>query len=126
MGWICCDVKDMEGKNLVSVRGLEVGSDEVIFSTECGERYRMLHHQDCCEFVVIEDLEGDTTDLEGGLVVIAEEVSSDDTELPSGHESCTWTFYKIETNIGGVWIRWLGSSNGYYSEGVDFEKYVKQ
>jgi len=37
-------------------------------------------------------------------------------------ESETWAFYRIVTNEETVVMRWIGSSNGYYSEVVDFTK----
>ncbi|MNF10300.1 hypothetical protein D3C80_2111960 [compost metagenome] len=48
---------------------------------------------------------------------MAEEISQDDEKAS---ERGTWTFYKLATLQGYVTIRWYGSSNGYYSESVDF------
>jgi hypothetical protein len=101
-------------------------NDQLRFTTEDGEVYLMFHSQDCCESVSIEDINGDLSDLVGFPVLMADERTG---ERPStvpmpeyGIDSETWTFYRISTIRGTVVIRWLGSSNGYYSEGVDFEK----
>ena len=114
----------LQGKTIVSIDGLEKGSDSVTFRTSDGSRYEMYHQQDCCEVVQIEDIifTGCIDDLIGVPVLVAEESSADaeTDEWSSG----TWTFYKIATAKGWVDIRWLGESNDYYSESVDFVKVI--
>lgn len=94
------------------------GEDEVRFESTCGRVFRLYHSQDCCESVDIEDVCGDVEDLIGSPILMAEEATSPDEDSESG----TWTFYKLATVKGYVTIRWLGRSNGYYSESVYFEE----
>jgi hypothetical protein len=112
------------GRTISAVRGLEVGSDGVEFDCADGSSWRMVHNRDCCESVSVADVVGDPADLIGTVIDAREEVGVTDPDgytPPEYRESYTWTFYIIQTNRGAVTIRWLGESNGYYSEGVDFE-----
>lgn len=133
------DISELLGKTLADIKA---SSDEIFFLTTNGERYKMYHDQDCCESVSIDDICGDLDDLIGYPIVVAEEVSNDDfvdayensfnkvdkwgyrinADGATEPASYTWTFYKLATRKGYVTIRWFSSSNGYYSESVDFEK----
>jgi hypothetical protein len=97
-------------------------SNEMTFYTTDGRAFMFHHYQDCCESVYIEDVVGDVEDLIGSPLVMAEEVSNMDAPKPEhAYESYTWTFYRFGTNKGSITVRWLGVSNGFYSEGVSFE-----
>jgi hypothetical protein len=115
-----CDVSILLGKTLISLKNL---GDELVFKTTDGEIYRMVHYQNCCERVYIDDICGDLNDLVGEPITYAEECSNVDLPAKSKwDDSYTWTFYKFATRKGWVDIRWYGSSNGYYSESVSFCK----
>jgi hypothetical protein len=115
----------MKGKTFVKVEGA-VGDGEMLFVTAEGERFLFTHQQDCCETVDINDIVGDIQDLIGSPLLIAEEVSGATEPDAEHYESYTYTFYKFATIKGYVDVRWLGESNGYYSESVDlFHKNAK-
>lgn len=116
------EVSDLIGKTFTSVE-VRGADDTVVFTTEEGEVYRMFHRQDCCESVYVEDVVGDLEDLVGKPIRMAEvSTNSDDPMGKEPYGSFTWTFYKFATMDGYVTIRWYGTSNGYYSERVSFER----
>lgn len=107
------------GRTLMHVEEIKEPESMIVFVTFNDEVFLQTHRQDCCESVGIESIVGDLRDLEYAPILVAEESSSDaTTDAESG--SATWTFYKLATRKGYVDIRWLGTSNGYYSERVDF------
>lgn len=112
---------DIVGMTFSSV--IKNGNKSITFKEKNGDEYSMFHSQDCCESVYIEDINGDLKNLENSPILFADESTNrNDLGGQSLDDSWTWTFYRIGTIKGGVVIRWLGTSNGYYSEGVDFEK----
>lgn len=111
------DVSDMLGKTFSRVTS---DGDTVTFQND-EVRYVLYHQEDCCESVVVEDISGDLEDLTGWpLLISREDTNTDGPEL--SEESYTWTFYNFATFKGYVTIRFLGVSNGYYSEDVDCRK----
>lgn len=105
----------------LTLKDIEINAqkDEILLHTIDGQTFKFYHDQDCCEDVSIEDIIGDLNDLIGSPLVRAEER----TECGSDDQNCgstTFTFYEFCTIKGSVTIRWVGSSNGYYSESVEF------
>lgn len=112
------DISMLIGRTISTIH--EDGS-KIEIECDDGERFRFIHDQDCCESVYIESIEGDLQSLVGNQILVAEERSCDWKALSDYDDSYTWTFYVMATIKGHVDIRWYGTSNGYYSESVDFE-----
>ncbi len=108
------DVSEMMNQTFTSVRAdletVTFENDEV--------RYVLYHEHDCCESVTVEEIIGDLEDLENLPLLIAREDTNAEDPGTCNSESYTWTFYNFATYKGYVTIRFLGESNGYYSEDV--------
>ncbi len=113
-------IEDMLGVVFTKV---ESDADQIRF--ECDEGVFIFeHNQNCCESVTIESIVGDLQDLVGEPLLVAEESRGEtpaDYKFEYEPESYTWTFYKFATRKGYVDVRWLGESNGYYSEEVSLK-----
>jgi len=117
-------IKDLIGKTCTAIEGGRQGDDTMTLTCADGSRYYFYHSQLCCESVSIEDVEGELDYLLNTPILRAEENSSEEVESAdyTGGQSHTWTFYRFATIKGTVVLRWLGESNGYYSESVNFVK----
>ena len=125
------DFSELRGETIVNV---ETDDNEfIIFHCASGNVFKMYHMQNCCESVAIEDVAGGTLhDLVGQEIIEAYESSNSDNpkartygdDVEYTDDSCTWTFYTIRTMNTTLTIRWYGSSNGYYSESVNFIKFA--
>lgn len=111
------EISSLVGMTLASATG-KPGYSEMVFVTTDGRRFVFYHEQDCCESVTINDVVGDLDDLVGSPLVRAEKRTNSGEPPHKYADSWTWTFYEFATIKGSVTVRWLGESNGYYSESV--------
>lgn len=112
-------IENIERSNYFSRYGDH--GEQLIFTTK-EKKYRMYHDQNCCESVIIDDICGELDWLIGSEILVAEKRQGGGDPKDEYNESFTWTFYELATIKGSVTIRWYGTSNGYYSEEVDFEE----
>ena len=117
-------IEPMLGKTFVRVERRSGSQDELVFIMSDGGEFVFSHDQDCCEQVYIDDVSGDLADLVVLPLLQAEEAvarsgDAGGPEVDKWGDSSTWTFYKFATEKGRVNVKWIGSSNGYYSESVD-------
>jgi hypothetical protein len=111
--------EDLIGHTIRDISGAHERSKELLIETVEGRRFKLYHPQDCCEEVTLNEIIGSPVeDLIGHVIVVAtetvHEAAPDEVD-----ESGTWTFYNLATVGGTVTLRWLGVSNGYYSEAVE-------
>jgi hypothetical protein len=111
--------KDIWLLTIVKIDGLYQDSEEVTITFSNGWRIVQNHIQDCCESVRVEQVDGEPSRLIGTVIYGIDEKITED--VTPADESATATFYTLRTSAGYLDWRWLGESNGYYSERVDCE-----
>ena len=116
---------ELKGQIIESITGLTEGNDEVVITTNIGT-YKLYHHQECCEHVVINKVIGNVSDLVGEVIFAEEDAGANDpdwsNETYDYNDTHTWTKYVLKTDNASLEFWFLGTSNGYYSESVTFEK----
>lgn len=112
-------MRSLVGETLVSI---DVSDDSILLKTESGREILLEHRQDCCESVGILDTNGEWKNLIGRPLL---EFSHDEDDWPEASESGTLTTFTFRVNDATVINRWVGESNGYYSESVDLREITR-
>lgn len=109
----------LKGRTIVEVVGLKKQEESVVLKLNDKSELEFYHEQRCCESVWLEDFEFSGKSIVGAKILDVILVSEERDNADLG--SMTWTFYKIQTDKGELFMRWYGESNGYYSEDVDIK-----
>ena len=109
----------VKGKTVVEVVGLKKQEDSVVLRLDDKSELEFYHEYSCCESFWLEDFEFSGKSIIGAKILDVALVSEKQEVADNG--SMTWTFYKIQTDKGELFMRWCGESNGYYSEDVDIK-----
>ena len=112
------EFKDLIGETLEYV-DQDPELNEILLTTKSGRRIMIYHEQDCCERVRIVDTTGNWHDLIGKVIVEADKLSY---RLSDWAESATQTILTFRVDDATIISRWIGESNGYYSERVDIKE----
>jgi hypothetical protein len=131
------DISDLEGLTLTAF-SIKAGQKTVLLQTE-QRAFLLVRRLSDPASIFVESICGNIEDILNTPILTAEKITSrgikpahadDVTDLvlsrihgdepePYLADSHTWTFYTLGTEKGVVTIRWLGQSNGFYSEEVE-------
>ena len=108
------DISDLKGMTITAVTYNT--EDESLWIHLNTHVLQMIHFQDCCETVYLADVVGNFEDLIGYPLL---EVSESTVDIGNSDISSTASYYNFKTVKANVQLRWVGESNGYYSETID-------
>lgn len=115
-------IETLAGETLTHI-DVDEKENVILLTTESGRQVRIEHDQDCCESVYIEDTEGDWRELIGKPIIAATEEIIPGGDPPPQYPD-SWTRTNLTFKVDGATVinRWIGESNGYYSETVDIKE----
>jgi hypothetical protein len=117
----CRSIEYAQAINIDQIKGMAITavvykeSDESLHIHLNTHVLEMIHHQDCCETVYLADVVGEFEDLIGYPLI---EVSESTVDIGNDDISSTASYYNFKTLKASVQLRWVGESNGYYSETI--------
>jgi len=97
----------------------------ILLTTKSGRQIKIFHDQDCCESVSIETTEGNWDKLVGKVIEEARQDEFYNLDPKPGEYAESWTRTNLifRVNDQTVISKWIGESNGYYSESVNIEEF---
>ena len=98
--------------------------DQILLTTRSGRKFLVYREQDCCETVAISGQDGSFDKLIGKPLIEARDFAVDTGESESDYDSQTTTTLVFRVDDQTVISRWIGDSNGYYSESVDIAELI--
>jgi serine/threonine protein phosphatase PrpC len=117
------EFSDLVGEVLDAV-DIDREENQILLTTRSGRKFLVYHEQDCCEKVAISGQDGNFDKLIGKPIVEARDFAVDTGESESDYDSQTTTTLVFRVDDQTVISRWVGDSNGYYSESVDIAELI--
>jgi hypothetical protein len=96
--------------------------DQILLTTRSGRQFLIHHEQKCCETVEISGQDGSFDKLIGKPIVEARDNAVDTSEEAADSQTTTTLVFRVDDHA--VISRWVGDSNGYYSESVDIAELI--
>lgn len=109
------DEQTIVGKTVKCIENID--NEKLLLYFTDGSSCQFYHYQDCCESVYIKD--SDNLSLLEGITLTGIIKEETDNEASWGTSTLTKLEFVSEKTV--VRVTWLGESNGYYSENVDFQ-----
>jgi hypothetical protein len=116
------EFSDLVGEVLDAV-DIDKEENQILLTTRSGRKFLVYHEQDCCEMVAISDQDGSFDKLIGKPLIEARDIAVDTSEEAIDSSQTTTTLvFRVDDQT--VVSRWIGDSNGYYSESVDIAELI--